>query len=107
MQQWFNDTEMTDYDAEKIKNRKVKNKPKNKKIKCLYNDYSRAISRSEDLKIICYLRNYGLTGYRNTLLHMYTYQMFLIHEDYYVARSKAVELNDKLSEPLARKTSLQ
>nr|MBC9720401.1 hypothetical protein [Lactobacillus sp.] len=40
------------------------------------------------------------SGHRNTLLHMFAYQMFLIHNNYYIVRSKVAELNDKLTDPI-------
>jgi len=100
MQQWFNDSAMTDYDEQKIVERKVKNKPRTKRLQHLYNFYSLAIARSEDLIKLCEMRCYEMSGHRNTLLHMFAYQMFLIHNNYYIVRSKVAELNDKLSDPI-------
>lgn len=100
MQQWFNDSAMTDYDEQKIVERKAKNKPRTKRLQHLYNFYSLAIARSEDLIKLCEMRCYEMSGHRNTLLHMFAYQMFLIHNNYYIVRSKVAELNDKLSDPI-------
>lgn len=100
MQQWFNDSAMTDYDEQKIVERKVKNKPRTKRLQHLYNFYSLAIARSEDLIKLCEMRCYEISGHRNTLLHMFAYQMFLIHNNYYIVRSKVAELNDKLTDPI-------
>lgn len=101
MQQWFNDSAMTDYDEQKIVERKAKNKPRTKRLKHLYNFYSLAITRSEDLIKLCEMRSYEMSGHRNTLLHMFAYQMFLIHNHYYIVRSKVAELNDKLTDPIS------
>lgn len=46
------------------------------------------------------MRCYEMSGHRNTLLHMFAYQMFLIHNNYYIVRSKVAELNDKLIDPI-------
>jgi len=100
MQQWFNDSAMTDYDEQKIAERKVKNKPKTKRLQYLYNFYSLAIARSEDLTKLCEMRCYEMSGYRNTLLHMYAYQMFLIHNNYHIVRSKVADLNNNLTDPI-------
>jgi hypothetical protein len=100
MQQWFNENAYTDYDEEEIKKRKTAKKPKNKGLQYLYNFYSLAIARSEDLTKLCYLRDYEMSGYRNTLIHIYAYQMFLIHNNYHIVRSKVVDLNDKLTDPI-------
>lgn len=90
---------MTDYDAGKVKNRKV-NKTSNKgKIKRLQNFYTLAVLRAGDLIKLCEMRCYEMTGHRNTLLHIYAYQMFLIHNSYHIVRSKVVELNNKLTDP--------
>ena len=101
MQQWFNDSAMTDYDEQKIVERKAKNKPRTKRLKHLYNFYSLAITRSEDLIKLCEMRSYEMSGHRNTLLHMFAYQMFLIHNHYYIVRSQVAELNDKLTDPIS------
>ena len=101
IQQWFN--ESTDYDAEKIAQRKSTKKPKPKskvKLERLYNAYTLAIARSEDLTKICEIRSYEMNGCRNALLHIYCYQMFLIHNNYHIVRSKVFDLNERLTEPV-------
>ena len=105
MQDWFNDSAYTNYDLEEIKKREAdkKSKPKikkNSKLKRLFNRYTLAIARVNDLQTLCEMRNYELNGKRNMLIHIYTYQLFLIHDDIYVVRSKVVTLNEKLIEPL-------
>ena len=100
MQQWFNDSEMTDYDAKKINKRKVSKQSKKGQLKQLYNLYSLAVARGNDLTKLCEMRCYEMSGHRNTLLHIFAYQMFLVHNNYHIVRSKVAELNDKLKNPI-------
>ena len=105
MQNWFNDSADTNYDLEEIKKRESdkKSRPKTKKtskLKRLFNRYTLAVARVNDLQTLCELRSYELSGNRNMLMHIYTYQLFLIHEDIYVVRSNVSSLNEKLTEPM-------
>lgn len=106
MQQFMNEAQGIDWSKiqEEIKERK-KGKKNNKgksKIKRLFTFYSLAISRARDLENICFMRNYNIIGYRNTLLHIYAYQMMLIHQNYNVAKHRTKELNEKLKQPLSK-----
>lgn len=78
----------------------VQKKGRKNKIKRLFNLYTLAIARARDLKTLCKLRDYDLEGHRNTLLHIYAYQMMLIHQDSIIANERTIEFNDSLTEPL-------
>lgn len=102
-QELMNDVNAVDWS---IETKKLAEKPKRQKrnpgrIKRLFNFYTLAISRSRDLEMICVLRDYDIKGSRNTLLHIYAYQMMLIHKDLNVAKDVTKSLNEKLVEPLS------
>lgn len=93
-QQIMNDNLATDYDVEEVKKRKEKEKKstnKSSKIKRLFNFYTLAIARARDVEKIVELRD-SHESYRNKFIHVYMYQMLLIHNHYYVARAKTLEL---------------
>jgi hypothetical protein len=98
LQEFMND--MNDYEPKVFTKSK---KSKKTKILNLYNFYSLAVSRAKDLEKLCELRAYDISGIRNTLMHIYSYQQMLIHKDFHIVRSKVVKLNDKLVEPLTDK----
>lgn len=103
LQQFMNEALMIDIEAFK-KPKKLTEAPKRKsKVKYLYSYYSLAIARAEDIKTLCRLRHYDVQGKRNSLLHVYVYQMFLIHNNFHVARDFALQLNDDLIEPIESK----
>ena len=60
------------------------------------------MARASDLKTLCKLRNYEIKGYRNAFLHVYAYQMFLVHNHYHVARHFTMDFNEALQTPLPK-----
>ena len=68
----------------------------------LYNYFTLAVARASDLKTLCKLRDYDIEGYRNEFLHVYAYQMFLVHNNYHVARNFIIEFNEALRTPLPK-----
>lgn len=86
-------------------NKAVVKKPKSKKgqITYLHTVYSLNKARCIDLERLCVLREYKMTGYRNTVAHMYAYFLFCIHECEKIVLNKLQELNDEFTEPLSDK----
>src|SRR5699024_8170566 len=71
--------------------RKKKRQPSNKeqrKLSYLFNFYTLAIARSNDIQRLCEMRNYEMVGYRNTVIHIYAYQSLLIEQNKHVAHEK-------------------
>lgn len=60
------------------------------------------MARASDLKTLCKLRNYEIKGYRNAFIHVYAYQMFLVHNHYHVARHFTMDFNEALQTPLPK-----
>lgn len=102
-QELMNDTNGVDWSikTKKFAERPKKQKKSSGKISRLFNFYTLAISRARDLEMICEIRRYDIQGYRNTLLHIYAYQMMLIHKDLNIAKDVTKSLNAKLTEPLS------
>ncbi len=101
MQELMNDVNGVDWSLETQKFAdKTKSKPKTGNLSRLFNFYTLAIARARDLEKITELRKGELTGFRNTLLHVYSYQMMLIHKDLNVSRHQTKILNDQLVTPL-------
>lgn len=88
-----------DYNKKAVK----KTKSKKSKIKYLFTVYSLNKGRCADLERLCELRDYNMTGYRNRIVHMYTYFLFCIHECDKIVTNKVQELNDEFTEPLSDK----
>lgn len=101
LQLFMNEALMIDIEAFKTPS-KTKKRGTKGKIKRLYNIYSLAIARANDLRTLCKIRNYEIKGYRNAFVHVYAYQMFLIHNNHHVARSEILAFNDQLQEPLLK-----
>lgn len=101
LQQFMNEALMIDIDAFKKPSDKPK-RTKKGKVKYLYNYYTLAVARASDLRTLCKLRNYEIEGYRNAFVHVYAYQMFLVHNNYHVARSFTLDFNDDLQAPLPK-----
>lgn len=83
-------------------NKKTK-KESIKNITYLRNGYTLHKARAEDIATICYLRDYKVTGMRDTILYIYHYYMMQIHHDAKVALYKTLNLNDLFSAPLSEK----
>lgn len=67
----------------------------------LYNKYSLYYSRYQDILTICKLRQYEMTGYRETTLFLYRYYGCAYLSDNELALQNALELNSLFTEPLA------
>lgn len=102
LQLFMNEALMIDVEAFKTPSKKPKKRATKGKIKRLYNIYSLAIARASDLRMLCKIRNYEIKGYRNAFVHVYAYQMFLIHNNHHVARGEILAFNDQLHEPLPK-----
>ena len=100
LQQFMNDALMINLeDLQKPKKKTPKTKSK---VKYLYNAFTLAVARANDLKKLCQLRNYDIAGYRNAFVHVYAYLMFLVHNNYHVARGMICDFNEDLQEPLSK-----
>src|SRR5699024_12405568 len=53
---------------------------------------------------LCELRNYKVLGFRNTIIHIYAYQILLIEKNKHVSHAKVTELNEQFSESLPDKS---
>lgn len=102
LQQFMNEALMIDIETFKKPKKVIENNRKSK-VKYLYSYYSLAVARANDIRTLCKLRNYDIHGNRNSFLHVYVYQMFLIHNNFHVARDFVFKLNDDLVEPLDSK----
>ena len=99
LQQFMNDALMVELNA---KRKPSKKKKAVGKVKYLYNYFTLAVARASDLRTLCKLRDYDIDGYRNAFLHVYAYQMFLVHNNYHVARNFIMEFNEDLRTPLPK-----
>lgn len=84
----------------------INKKPKQSikgKITYLRNSYTLHKARAEDIATICYLRDYKVSGLRDTILYIYHYYMMQIHHNEDVALYYTLNLNDLFSEPLTAK----
>lgn len=84
----------------KYKKSKKKKKGRPKKIVSLYNLYHLYASRIADIEKLCELRNYNMTGYRETTLFLYRYFGNIYHDNEEDALYNALELNKMFTEPL-------
>ena len=100
LQQFMNEALMIDIEAFKKPKKIIEATNRKSKVKYLYSYYSLAVARANDIKTLCKLRNYDIDGKRNSFLHVYVYQMFLIHNNFHIARDFAIQLNDDLVEPI-------
>lgn len=91
-----------DYPEKTDKTEKTKVK-KTQKIAYMYNAYTLHKARAMDIEKLCYLRDYEMTGQRDTFLYIYHYYMLLIHQDEAVALYKTLNLNDLFVQPLPEK----
>lgn len=87
-------------EIKKYKKSKKKKKGRPKKIVSLYNLYHLYASRIADIEKLCELRNYNMTGYRETTLFLYRYFGNIYHDNEEDALYNALELNKMFTEPL-------
>lgn len=70
------------------------------KVLNFYNSYTLHNARANDLQTLCRIRNYDMKGYRNMIIHCYTYWLGItvrVPED---VEKKVIELNNAFMEPL-------
>ena len=79
---------------------KQQDQDKQNNIKHIFNSYTLHFSRIEDIKTLCKLRNYEVTGYRNKLLYCYTYWNGIYIRDLEQLEDVATDFNNSFSEPL-------
>lgn len=84
----------------KYKKSKKKKKGRPRKFVSLYNLYHLYASRIADIEKLCELRNYNMTGYRETTLFLYRYFCNIYHDNEEDALYNALELNKMFTEPL-------
>lgn len=65
-----------------------------------FNSYSLHIARAEDLITLCELRKYNVIGYRNMILHCFTYWKGIYIRDLEELENQVKELNNNFREPL-------
>ena len=65
-----------------------------------FNSYSLHYQRAEDLVILCKLRKFKVTGYRNMIIHCYAYWRGLVVRDIERLETEVHELNNSFTEPL-------
>lgn len=80
---------------------KKKKSAQHRTIIKLYNRYSLYYSRYQDILTICKLREYEMTGYRETTLFLYRYYGCAYLSDNELALQNALELNSLFTKPLA------
>ena len=80
---------------------KKKKSAQHRTIIKLYNRYSLYYSRYQDILTICKLREYEMTGYRETTLFLYRYYGCAYLSDNELALQNALELNKLFTKPLA------
>jgi DNA-binding CsgD family transcriptional regulator len=78
-------------------------KPKKKRkgeVSYIRNRYSLHMARLEDLLTLCQLRNYNVTGHRNTILHLFAYWLGVTERNQEVLRNEVIALNERFTRPL-------
>lgn len=65
-----------------------------------FNSYSLHIERAKDLEVLCKLRNYNMTGFRNMIIHCYAYWKGIYLRDSFELESVVIEFNNSFIEPL-------
>lgn len=75
--------------------------PKGKgKVKHFFNSYTLHLARAKDIETLIRLRDYNITGYRNSFLHCYVYWTGIYTRDHNELLGIAETLNNSLREPL-------
>lgn len=69
------------------------------KITHLFNSYTLHMARAQDIETLCRLRNYEVTGQRNSLLHVYAYWKGIYIRELDQLAEVVEELNQKFTEP--------
>ncbi len=79
-------------------NKKVKKETKN--VKHMFNSYSLHQTRAYDMEILTRLRDYNIKGYRNSIIHCYTYWKGIYIREQDGLFNTVEAFNNKLIEPL-------
>ena len=69
------------------------------KLNHIFNSYTLHLTRAEDIRTLCELRDYEVTNYRNKILHCYIYWKGIYTRDQEDLLNIAYELNDRFTEP--------
>lgn len=69
-------------------------------VKHYFNSYTLHLARAKDIEKLCKLRDYRVTGYRNMIIHCYTYWQGIYTRDLEELEFLVNSLNDKFTEPL-------
>jgi uncharacterized membrane protein len=91
--------------AEKYIHSKPKNTPVKEKSSCakighIYNPYSLHLQRAQDIETLCQVRGWDVTGYRNSIIHMYTYFVYASCRDEKETHEKVYKLNQSFTKPI-------
>ena len=107
--QYTLDEIIENYIPEVIEDRKEKQKPKGerkkgrkKKFVSLFNLYNLYYTRFMDIKKLVEIRNYEMTGYRETTLFLLRYFMNVYHGDDDLVMKEIIEINNSFTEPLEK-----
>lgn len=65
-----------------------------------FNSYSLHMTRSNDILLLCKLRNYEVKGYRNMILHCFAYWKGIYIRDEEELAKEVIDLNNSFKEPL-------
>ncbi|MEG2246555.1 MAG: helix-turn-helix transcriptional regulator [Romboutsia sp.] len=85
-------------ESKKIDNKVIANR--------FFNSYSLHMERANDLNMLCKLRKYDMTGFRNMVIHCYAYWKGIYVRDSYELENVVMELNNAFTEPL-KETEIQ
>lgn len=92
---------------EKTKPPGARKKGRKPKIVTLFNIYNLYYNRKCDIKILCELRNYNLTGMRENILFLYRFYCNVFYSNDEEALDNVLELNIKFTEPLTEKEVIE
>lgn len=88
---------------EKQKTKGVRKKGRKKKFVSLFNLYNLYYTRFMDIKKLVEIRNYEMTGYRETTLFLLRYFMNVYHNcDDDLVMKEIIEINNSFTEPLEK-----
>lgn len=79
---------------------KANTKKSKGKVNKLFNSYTLHLARAEDIKTIARLRGYKVKGYRNSLIHLYSYWEGIYTRDHKNLLDVVGEFNDSFTYPL-------
>lgn len=85
------------YDDLRKRNKKISKK---KNVHNLYNKYTLARARIDDINQLCAMRNYDVYKKRDIIIYIYHHQWIMATDDEERALTEALNLNQKFLEPL-------